>query len=155
MRLQVPGLTLRSTVLVGFPGETNEDFEELLRLMGDIRFEHLGGFVWSPEEGTSALNLNAPQVSEDLARERLGILTSLQEEISLEINEEKIGQTLRVMIDSVAEESEFHFYGRTQGDALDTDNIVRITEGSARVGGIYPVRIVDAGAHELDGVVGE
>jgi len=150
MREKVPGITLRTTVLLGFPGETHSDFEELMNLAEEIRFEHLGGFIWSPEEGTAAVGLKEERVSVETARLRLDALIERQEEISAEKNCELIGQTLDVILDSVAEESEFHFYGRTQGNALETDNVVRILEGSGDVGKIKRAKIVDATAHELD-----
>ena len=87
IREKIPGVTLRTTVLVGFPGETEEDFEDLMELLEEIRFEHLGGFVYSPEEGTVAEKLRLPAVSEETARQRLSLVTELQEEISLEKNE--------------------------------------------------------------------
>jgi ribosomal protein S12 methylthiotransferase len=153
MRESVPGITLRTTVLLGFPGEMHSDFEELMSLAEEIRFEHLGGFIWSPEEGTAAIKLKQEQVPVETARLRLDALIERQEEISEEKNRELIGQTLEVILDSVAEESEFHFYGRTQGNALETDNAVRILEGSGRVGEIRKAKIVDATAHELDAIL--
>jgi ribosomal protein S12 methylthiotransferase len=152
MRNSVPNITLRTTVLLGFPGETHSDFEELMKLAEEIRFEHLGGFIWSPEEGTAAMKLKEESVPVETARLRLDILTERQEEISIEKNEKLLGQILDVILDSVAEESEFHFYGRTQGNALETDNIVRILEGSGNVGEIKKAKIIDAHAHELDAI---
>ena len=152
MRETVPNITLRTTVLLGFPGETHRDFEELMNLAEEIRFEHLGGFIWSPEEGTPALKLKEKRIPIEEARLRLDALIERQEEISIEKNTALIGKTLPVIIDSLAEESEFHFYARTQGNALETDNIVRIVEGSANIGDIKKVKITDASAHELDGI---
>jgi len=124
-----------------------------MNLAEEIRFEHLGGFIWSPEEGTAALKLKEERVPEETARLRMDALTERQEEISEEKNRGLIGQTLDVILDSVADESEFHFYGRTQGNALETDNVVRILEGSGKVGEIRKAKIVDATAHELDGIL--
>jgi len=153
MRESIPGITLRTTVLLGFPGETHSDFEELMNLAEEIRFEHLGGFIWSPEEGTAAMKLKEEQVPVETARIRLDALTERQEEICTEKNENLIGKTFDVILDSMAEESEFHFYARTQGNALETDDIVRILEGSGNAGEIRKAKIVDAGAHELDAVL--
>jgi ribosomal protein S12 methylthiotransferase len=153
MREQVPNITLRTTVLLGFPGETHSDFEELMRLAEEIRFEHLGGFIWSPEEGTAAMKLKEKKVPVETARLRLSALTERQEEISTEKNEELIGKTLDVILDTTAEESEFHFYARTQGSALETDNIVRILEGSGAPGTIRKAKIINATAHELDAIL--
>lgn len=153
MRERVPGLALRSTVLLGFPGETHEDYEELMRLVEDIRFDRLGGFVWSPEEGTHAMDLKEERVPEEVGRQRLEALIEAQNEISLARNEALIGQEVEIIIDEVAEESEFHFYARTRADALEVDNQVRILEGDGQVGEIRKARIVDAGPHELDAVL--
>lgn len=151
IRKKIPGVTLRTTVLVGFPGETQDDFEELMRLVQDIRFEHLGGFVFSPEEGTPALQLKEAAVPEDLARARLDAINDVQEEISSEVNEALIGKTVKVLIDEIAEESDYHFIGRTEGNSLDSDDIVKIIEGDATPGKFYSVQIVDAEPHELVG----
>ncbi|GHV16251.1 hypothetical protein AGMMS49938_16070 [Fibrobacterales bacterium] len=153
IRVKVSGISLRTTLLLGFPGETHEDFEELMRFADDIQFEHLGAFIWSPEEGTSAIKLKRERVPEDVARLRLNALTERSEEISLEKNEQLIGKTVEVILDSVADESEFHFYGRTRGDAFEVDNVVRILEGNGSVGKICKVKIVDAKEHEIDGVI--
>ena len=153
MRDKIPGVTLRTTVLVGFPGETQEDFEELMDLIQNVRFEHLGGFVFSPEEGTPAMKLEDAPVPEDLARARLDAINDIQEEISLEANEALIGTEVPVLIDEVAEESDYHFIGRTEGNSLDADDIVKIVEGDATPGEFYLVKIVDAEPHELIGKI--
>jgi len=145
MRESIPGLSLRTTVLIGFPGETHSDFEELMNLAEEIRFEHLGGFIWSPEEGTPALKLKEEQVPVETARLRLNALTELQEEISAEKNKALIGKTLKVILDKATE-------GRTQGNALETDNITRILEGRGKPGTIRKAKIVDAASHELDAI---
>lgn len=149
IRAKIPGVTLRTTVLVGFPGETHEDFEELMALIQKSEFEHLGGFVYSPEEGTPAEKLMATPVSESDARLRLEMITEYQESLSLDRNENLIGKTIKIIVDEVAEESEYHFYGRTEGSALDTDDIVKVIEGNADIGVFYDALVVDAGPHEL------
>ncbi len=153
MREKIPGVTLRTTVLVGFPGETDADFDELMKLVQEVRFEHLGGFVFSPEEGTPAMELEEPGVPEDLARARLDAINDVQEEISTEANEALIGKELEVLVDEVAEESDYHFIGRTEGNSLDADDIVKIVEGDAVPGEFYRVKIVDAEPHELTGKI--
>ena len=146
MRENVPGITLRTTVLLGFPGETHSDFEELMNLAEEIRFELMGGFIWSPEEGTAAIRLKEELVPVETARLRLNALTELQEEISEEKNKALIGKTLNVILDSIAE-------GRTQGNALETDNITRILKGNGKPGTIRKAKIVDASSHELDAIL--
>ncbi len=153
IRERIPDVTLRTTVLVGFPGETQEDFEKLMRLIQDVRFEHLGGFVFSPEEGTPAMKLKEAPVPEELARARLDAINDLQEEISLEANESLIGKKVQVLIDEVAEESDYHFFGRTEGNSLDSDDIVKIVEGNATPGEFRQVQIIDAEPHELVGKI--
>lgn len=149
IREKIPNITLRTTVLVGFPGETHEDFEELMDLIQEVHFEHLGGFVYSPEEGTPAEKLTETPVDEEEARVRLDAITELQESISLEKNEALIGKEIVVLIDEIAEESEYHFIGRTEGNALDTDDIVKILEGDAEPGNFYKAIVVDVNPHEL------
>ena len=150
IRAKIPDVTLRTTVLVGFPGETHEDFEDLMDLLQEIKFEHLGGFVFSPEEGTPVMSMKklAP-VDESDARARLDTITDFQEELAAERAESMIGKTVTVILDEVAEESEYHFYGRTQGNALDTDDIVKVLEGDGEVGTFRQALVVDAEPHEL------
>lgn len=151
IREKIPGVTLRTTVLVGFPGETHEDFEQLMDLLGEIRFEHLGGFVFSPEEGTPVMAMKKLEpVAESDARMRLDAVNEMQEEICAENAENMIGKEVTVILDEVAEESEFHFYGRTEANSMDVDDIVRVVEGDGDVGTFRRAIVVDAGPHELD-----
>ena len=150
IREKIPGVTLRTTVLVGFPGETHEDFEELMNLIDEIQFEHLGGFVYSKEEGTLAEKLKLKEVPESEARARLDAISERAEEIALEKNEAWIGKEITVLLDEEASGSEFHFYGRTEGNSLDVDDIVRVVEGSGTVGTFRKALVLDASAHELD-----
>jgi ribosomal protein S12 methylthiotransferase len=146
MRERVPGIALRTTALLGFPGETHSDFEELMQLAEEIRFEHLGGFAWSPEEGTAAMKLKEERVSEREARLRLSCLIELQEEISREKNERLIGQTLEIILDSATE-------GRTRANALEIDDIVNIKKSKGAAGTIRQAKITGASAHELDAIL--
>ncbi len=149
IRERIPGVTLRSTVLVGFPGETHEDFEELMELLQDVQFDHLGGFVFSPEEGTPVMEMDLPAVDESDARARLEAVTDFQEELAAEYAENMIGKTVRIIIDQVAEESEYHFYGRTEGNSMENDDIVKVIEGDGDVGEFHNALVVDAEPHEL------
>ncbi len=149
IREKIPGVTLRTTVLVGFPGETHEDFETLANLVREVRFEHLGGFVYSPEENTPAQELKELPVSEADARLRLSALMEIQEEISLENNEVLLGKKVKIILDEVAEESEYHFYGRTEGNALEIDDGVKVIEGSGETGTFRTALVVDCTPHEL------
>jgi len=154
IRSQVPDIALRTTVLTGFPGETEEDFRQLLDLMEEIRFERLGGFAYSPEENTPAESLDKllklPRVDEETARNRLGQVMELQQMISLDRNQSLVGKTMKVLIDQVAEESEYHFLARSQWDAPEIDNMIRIQDGDADPGTFRNVQIVDAFEYDLD-----
>ncbi|MCQ2106888.1 MAG: 30S ribosomal protein S12 methylthiotransferase RimO [Fibrobacter sp.] len=150
IRKKLPTATLRTTVLVGFPGETHEDFEDLMDLIQEIKFEHLGGFVFSPEEGTPVMKMKKLEpVDESDARARLDAITDFQEELAAERAEAMIGKTITVILDEVAEESEYHFYGRTEGNSLDTDDIVKVLEGDGEVGEFHKALVIDAEPHEL------
>jgi len=154
IRSQVPDIALRTTVLTGFPGETEDDFRQLLDLMEEIRFERLGGFAYSPEENTPAESLDKllklPRVDEETARNRLGQVMELQQMISLDRNQSLVGKTMKVLIDQVAEESEYHFLARSQWDAPEIDNMIRIQDGDADPGTFRNVQIVDAFEYDLD-----
>ncbi len=152
IRKTVPEIAMRTTALVGFPGETEEDYQQLLELAAEIRFERLGGFAYSNEDGTHAATL-PNSVPTEVAQERLQRLLDQQAQISLERNQNLIGSEVEVLIDEVAEESEFHFYARTQWDALEVDNSVRILEGSATPGEFCKARIVDASEFDLDAIL--
>jgi ribosomal protein S12 methylthiotransferase len=124
-RQQIPGVALRTTLMVGFPGETDAEFQELLDFVRLARFERLGVFTYSPEEGTSAWELG-DTVPEKLKQKRAETLMNLQAEISATLNEEKIGKTFRVLIDR--EEGRL-FAGRTEFDSPEVDNEVLIEPG--------------------------
>lgn len=151
MRERVPGISLRTTVLIGFPGETHEDFEELMQLAEEVCFEHLGGFVWSPEEGTAAINIIEKPVGEREAMLRLNAIIELQDEISLYHNEKLIGQTLEVILDTQKT-------ARTKTNAIEVDDIVNIVNkyGYPRngiPGTLRQVKILSASPHDLEGVL--
>lgn len=99
------------------------------------------------------MKLKEAPVEEELARARLDAIQDLQEEISSEVSEALIGKEVKVLIDEVAEESDYHFIGRTEGNSLDSDDIVKIVEGDANPGEFYRVKIIDAEPHELTGVI--
>ncbi|HLP40530.1 MAG TPA: 30S ribosomal protein S12 methylthiotransferase RimO [Fibrobacteria bacterium] len=125
LRGAVPGIALRSTALVGYPGETEADMEELLALVEEVRFRHLGCFTYSDEDGTHAFDLK-PKVKPDVMEARMDRVMSLQRQIALEDNLKRVGETIEVVIDGVAEGEDYHFTGRTEGDAPEVDNRVLI-----------------------------
>ena len=151
LREEVPGIHLRTTLLVGHPGETEQDFEELLQFVRDIRFERMGAFAYSDEEGTYS-NLNyTDDVPQEVKQERVDRLMELQAQISEEINTQKIGQTFRVIVDR--EEEDF-YVGRTEFDSPDVDGEVLITKTSQLViGNFYQVKITEADMYDLYGDV--
>ena len=119
LRREIPDLTLRTTFITGFPGESEEDFEALCRFVDETKFERLGVFPYSPEEGTVAAKMPA-QIDEQLKQDRADILMKAQMEISAAANETKVGKTVRVLVEDFDPVSEAHF-GRTTADAPEID----------------------------------
>lgn len=129
LREAIPDLTLRTTVIVGFPGETDEDFGELLDLLEEIRFDRVGAFTYSPEEGTPAAGMDG-QLPESLKQERLDVLMDVQRSISFERNLEQVGSVRTVLVDRLLEgdeaDPEFAATGRTEGQAVDVDGATNL-----------------------------
>ena len=149
MREEVPGIYLRTTLMVGHPGETEQDFEELLRFVEEIRFERMGAFAYSHEEGTYAYLHYKDEILPEVKQERLDRLMRVQEGISADLNASKIGQTLRVIVDR--EEEDF-YVGRTEFDSPEVDPEMLITkESRLEIGRFYDVEVTDAQAFELYG----
>ena len=139
MREEVPGIHLRTTLMVGHPGETEQDFEELLRFVEEIRFERMGAFAYSHEEGTYAYLHYKDEILPEVKQERLDRLMRVQEGISAEINAKKVGQTLRVIIDREEEE---YYVGRTQFDSPEVDPEMLVSkERALEVGAFYDVKV--------------
>jgi ribosomal protein S12 methylthiotransferase len=150
----LPGAGWRSTFIVGFPGETEEHFAELLDFVEETRFDYATGFMYSPEEGTSAFGLDG-QVDEQTKEERYGRLTELQECIATQINDSLVGTRQLVLVDEEDGETGV-YYGRMERDAPEIDGQVIIDEGRAQVGKFAEVEIIGAGPYELNArVVGE
>lgn len=126
LREKYPQITLRSTFMVGFPGETEQDFQELLAFIKDIRFERMGAFVYSPEKGTPALQLPNKPVKSSIAKKRHHILLKEQQRISLENNKRLSGQVMRILIEGASNLDEF--YGRSVMDAPEVDQLIYFTE---------------------------
>ncbi len=157
LREAIPDLTLRTTVIVGFPGETEEDFEELIALVEEMRFDRVGAFAYSVEEGTRAAEMENT-VPESLARERLERLMDVQRSISYELNEDRIGQTVTAIVDSVFDEDEHGFVGvaRTEAQAVDVDGVTHLVPGAAtQPGEMVRVEIMEAEDYDLIGRVVE
>ena len=149
MRDEIPGLHLRTTLMVGHPGETEQDYEELVDFVKSVRFERMGAFAYSHEEGTYSYTHYEDDVDDEVKQERLDYLMRIQERISADINNAKIGQTLKVIIDR--EEDDFYI-GRTEFDSPEVDPEILISKEKELVlGGFYQVRINEAQAFDLYG----
>ena len=152
IRERVPGIHLRTTFMVGFPGETDEDFQELMDFVRWARFERMGAFAYSEEDGTySALNYQ-DDIPDSVKEERLGKLMALQQEISAEIEAEKVGKTLPVIIDR--KEGEYYI-GRTEycSPEVDPEVLIKASTKRLRVGEFYQVRIIDSEEFDIYGEV--
>ena len=150
-REEVPGIHLRTTLMVGHPGETETDFEELLAFVKETRFERLGAFPYSHEEDTYNDKHYTDDVPDIVKQERMERLMEAQEEIALQLNEAKVGQTLRVIIDR---EDPDYYVGRTEFDSPEVDGEVLISkERPLTVGNFYAVSIHDALPFDLLGSV--
>ena len=147
LRDTVPDIKIRTTLIVGYPGETEEDFKNLYAFVEEIQFDRLGIFTYSEEEGTLAESLK-DDVSQELKNERKIRLMDLQAEISNEKNQAMVGKTLKVIIDDVGSK---HSVGRTEYDSPEVDNIVNI-EDTLNVGEFYDVKIDSANEFELIGM---
>ena len=152
LRGRIPGIALRTTLMVGYPGESEADFEELMEFVSRVRFERLGVFAYCEEEGTYSARRLKDDVPEDVKQERLDRIMRLQERISLESNAARIGATMPVMIDS--HEGDYYI-GRTEFDSPEVDGEVLVQAGGRRLrrGCIYDVRITDAEDYDLYGSV--
>ena len=147
IREEVPGIHLRTTLMVGHPGETKKDFEELLQFVNDIRFERLGAFPYSHEDGTFAYDNYKDSISDKVKQERMDELMSLQERIALEKNEEKIGKIFNVILDN---EEEDYYIGRTEFDSPEVDPEVLIAKTKKlNVGEFYDIQITGAQPFDL------
>jgi len=153
LRDKVPGIHLRTTMMVGHPGETEADFEELLNFVLETRFERLGAFPYSHEEGTYNDKHYADDVPAAVKQERMDRLMEVQEEIALSVNETKVGKTLKVIVDR--EDEEFYI-GRTEFDSPEVDGEVLIDKKKElTVGNFYDVKIQSAQPFDLFGTMEE
>ncbi len=152
LRKRVPGIRIRTTVIVGFPGETEEEFGDLLDFLKEARFDRLGAFQYSDEEGARAYTM-AEKIPAPLKKERFEAVMEKQQTISAEINRELLGQTLRVMVDEKDPQDPALFYGRTEGDAPEVDGQVMIhSQKDHAPGDFLNVRITEALEYDLVGV---
>jgi len=146
-RAEVPNMTIRTTLIVGYPGETEDDYQKLKNWVIDMRFERLGCFTYSHEENTHAFNLE-DDVPQDVKQKRANEIMEIQSQISWELNQEKIGQEFKVVIDR--KEGDY-FVGRTEFDSPDVDNevLINATKTYLKTGEFANVKITDAADFDL------
>ena len=150
IREEVPGIAMRTTLITGYPGESEADHKAMLEFVEKVRFERLGVFQYSHEENTHAYNAE-DDVPEEVKAERQAEIMELQQGISFELNQERVGTTCKVLIDRA--EGEF-FVGRSEYDSPEVDNEVLVNGSDLKVGEFYPVLIQDATEFDLFGTVG-
>lgn len=152
LRKEIPDIILRTTVIVGFPGESEHEFAQLMKMVEKWRFDRLGCFIYSAEEGTGAY-LMKNRVPVDVAEDRYDRLMSLQREISLDANQSRIGSIVPVIIDSVSDDGIFYL-GRSYGEAPEVDPVIMVLATSELLeqGKTYPVKIVDCSEYDMTGV---
>lgn len=150
IRREVPGICLRTTLMVGFPGEGEKEFEELKDFVRWAKFDRMGAFAYSEEDGTPAARMFKDEVAEEVKQQRLSDLMALQQNISAEVQAGKIGSVQRVIIDR--KEGDY-YVGRTQYDSpeVDPEVLIPVAEGMLRTGCFYNVRITDADDFDLYG----
>jgi len=144
---EVPGITLRTTLLVGHPGETEDAFNELLEFVKDTKFDRLGVFTYSEEEDTWGAKNFDDSIPQEVKQERADLIMEMQQDISLNKNQEKIGKEFKVVIDRI---EDGHFIGRTEYDSPEVDNEVLIkADSDLQIGNFYTVTITDADHFDL------
>jgi ribosomal protein S12 methylthiotransferase len=153
IREKVPGIAIRTTLIAGYPGETEADFEEMRDFVERMRFDRLGIFTYSHEENTHAHTLE-DDVPEEVKRQRADEIMETQSGISYELNQEKIGKTFRVLFDRVEGD---YFIGRTEFDSPEVDNevLVKKADGFVRLGDFAQVTITSADHYDLYGVLAQ
>jgi ribosomal protein S12 methylthiotransferase len=152
LRREIPDIALRTSLIVGFPGETEEDFKQLLQFVEEVQFDRLGVFCYSREEGTPAAEM-ADQISERLKRERYKKLMKAQARLSFKRNRRLVGRTEEVIVEGYSEETDLLLKGRCSRQAPDIDGQVYITAGTANVGDIVRLKITDSSDYDLIGEI--
>ncbi len=156
VRDAVPGIAIRTTFITGFPGETDEDFEELMTFVKNCRFDNLGVFTYSDEEGTPAFDL-PNKVDPKIAKQRRSRLMKEQAKISKQLNRAKVGKTFPVIFEGLSQESDLLFQGRFEGQAQEIDGYVLINDMpdqlDPQIGAVYNVRITEAYEYDLVGTI--
>lgn len=152
IRKEIPDAAFRTSIIVGFPGETEDEFEELKEFVSEFKFDYAGIFRYSREEGTPAAEMEN-QVDEEIKEKRMAELINIQRDIAESKNRKYIGETVEVIIDGVAEESEYMLEGRTRYQALEIDGKVLINDGTGNRGEIVKVKIGQNFEYDLLGEI--
>jgi ribosomal protein S12 methylthiotransferase len=152
LRSAVPDLAIRTSLIVGFPGETDEDFQRLVQFVEEVRFDRLGVFCYSREEGTPAAEMEE-QITERVKRLRYKKLMKVQARVSFKQNRRLIGTVEQVLVEGYSDETDLLLKGRSSRQAPDIDGLVYITAGTANVGDIVPVRITDSSDYDVIGEI--
>ncbi|MFH1656023.1 MAG: 30S ribosomal protein S12 methylthiotransferase RimO [Candidatus Omnitrophota bacterium] len=152
LRKKIPGLAIRTSLIVGFPSETDKEFKELLDFIQEVNFERLGVFMYSKEEGTTAFSFKK-QIPDKTKRQRLDIIMTKQQEIAAQVNSRVLGKKMEVLIDEEAENSKDNlFLGRTQADAPEVDGMVYVySKSKLKPGDLVKVKITDTYEYDLVG----
>ena len=148
MRAEVPGIHLRTTLMVGHPGEGEKEFAELLDFVRWAKFDRMGAFAYSEEEGTYSAEHYEDDIPQDVKERRLDELMALQQEISEELSQKKVGQELKVILDRIEGD---YYIGRTEFDSpeVDPEVLIPLSEGDLQIGNFYQVKITDSDAFDL------
>lgn len=156
VRQRVPGITVRTTFITGFPGETDDDFEDLMEFVRNCRFDNVGVFTYSDEEGTPAFDL-PNKVDPKVAKQRRNRLMKEQAKISKQLNKAKVGGTFKVIFEGLSQESDLLFQGRLEGQTQEIDGYILINDMPEdlrpKVGEIYDVKITEAHEYDLIGMI--
>lgn len=150
IRGSIEGVVIRTSVIVGFPGETGKQFAELMEFLEQVRFDRLGAFIYSKEEGTPAADFSS-QVSEKVKKDRFEKVMRLQQDISSESNKNLMGKTLKVLIDEQDEKDKGLFIGRTEMDAPEVDGVVYVRGKDLSPGKFARVKITGVTEYDLEG----
>lgn len=154
VKARVPDVAIRTSVMVGFPGETEEDFEELNEFVHDMAFTHLGCFTYSMEEGTVAGRM-ADQIDDDVKKERQAIIMETQRDVSRDNLKKLVGKTFPVLIEGLSDETDLLYQGRLSTQAPEVDGVVLINEGAIVPGTIQMVTISESHDYDLVGSIEE
>ena len=150
LRAAIPNLVLRTTFITGLPGETEEEFEELCEVVREIKFERMGVFVFSPEDGTPAADM-ADQIDREIAEHRRDRLMEIQREISLEQQRALVGKKMTVLVEGVSNETDLLLQGRHVGQAPEIDGVTYINDGNASAGDLVEIIVEDASDYDVVG----